>query len=112
MAFVVLLPTRLPELTVPEALAATNFCTKVLKLVNNGMHVLYGDNNIISVDTHPPKKPDKVRLLGKPVSLLFLDPKEDYGKKNHGLKRETESRTHRRELGKRDYSISRNRSPL
>jgi hypothetical protein len=91
---------------------ATNSSAEVFEEVGYGMHIFYGNDNIVTVDTHATQERNDVTSLGEPVSLLFLYSEEDDRQKDHRLERETKSRTHRRELGQGYNSMSRNRSPF
>jgi hypothetical protein len=51
-ATIVVLTTRLTELTVPERLVTVHLERVTLKASYNGSHIAYGDNNIIPIHAH------------------------------------------------------------
>jgi len=52
LAVIIFLTARLSELPSPERLAHVDLRTKMRKHMNNGFHVIYGDNQVVTVDAH------------------------------------------------------------
>jgi hypothetical protein len=84
MAIIVFLSTRFPELTVPEGLVDVHLRTKMRKSVYDGLHVIHGDDNIVSIDTHSTNKLRNEPLIERCVERP-LNPDEDHGQENHSL---------------------------
>jgi hypothetical protein len=52
MAVVVLSPTRLPELTVPEGLVAIHPSSEEFECIDHRSHMFYRDKDVVPVDAH------------------------------------------------------------
>jgi hypothetical protein len=84
---VVIIPAaRLSELTSPERLGQINLDPKRLKALDHWAHIVYGDYNIVSEDTHSPGEMFYISLAKWAVKPLFYTEK-DQGRKDHGLNR-------------------------
>jgi hypothetical protein len=106
VAVIVLFPTRFSEFTIPKTLAAVNFEAKSFKLRYNRFYVIYGNDDIVTVDAYPTIERFNI-FLGKRSVELSLYPQEDYRTKGKSFKRETQSWTHRRELRQASNAMSR-----
>jgi hypothetical protein len=81
-AVIVFLSARLSELSSPERLAEVHTIPKSIKNFAYGTHIVYGNNNIVPVDTHLTNKPFYGFMVKRSVELS-LDPEEDKGQKDH-----------------------------
>jgi hypothetical protein len=52
LAVIVLLTTRLSELSSPERLVQTNSSSKKFERLHNGRHMIYRNDKIVPIDTH------------------------------------------------------------
>jgi len=89
MPFVVLPAARLSELHSPETLAGIYLKPKSFKFPSDKLRVIYGNNNIVSVDTHLTSQVVKIPLRQRTVERIF-NPTKDDGRKDHRLNGEAE----------------------
>lgn len=106
-AIIVIPPTALSELPVPERFVAIHLQPKSCKACEDSIESVDGDNDIVPIDTHA----TGIRLnvfAGQPASVRILYSEKDHSKEHHGLHRKAERRTHGRELGQTDHTVATN----
>jgi DNA-binding sugar fermentation-stimulating protein len=97
LTIVIVTPTRLPEFAIPETLVLVDFEAKSLKQLNHSVYIFYGNDDIVTVDTHLPNHLMN-ETAGEGFTSLVSNRGEDNGCENHCFDGKAESRAHRREL--------------